>query len=373
MAARSSSKLFVIGILSVLLAAALLTYWLATESEPPALASDVHQEGAPAWAGMSAEARRRWLQAQVAKQTPPPAEDDPGAPPFQPLFEKELRVARGLLEKQVAAFSLWQHYERCRAEHASTGKDAKQSHEACLVWYNRALWDQLDIMVRLVEEEGNLESFRRLRFHREVVLGEVDRILKESSNVVERVMALKLLERGGLLDAGAQLAPEIYRRLGTYSHPEVALLLDPRLPVPADEPQVAEALAHFAAEPQLAVETANRAAITLGRSAHAEKLNDVATQVLDRGWEKEMSLMPRGLAEGLGICGSRCAAGFERVARDADDPFVATLLYDALFAIRDRGEKHQMARRIEAMLPPLESLLPEDREARANVFANLYR
>ncbi len=369
---RSTSKLFLAALFAIMLLAGLVTFWLAGEAEPEG-PSDIVAQDTPIWEGMSAEARKRWIQEAVSKQATAPAQDDPNAPPFEPLFKQNLVTARAHLEKQIAEYSLWHHYERCRAEHASTGKDAKQSHDACIIWYNRALWDQLDLMMRLAEEEGQLASFNRLRFHKDVVYDEVNRILKESDNVIERLMALKVIERGGFIDSGEPFAPEVYRNLEKYTHPEVALILNPQLDVPVEGPEVAENLAHFAAEPRLAVETSNRAAIVLGRSPHAEKLNDVVKEVLETGWEKDMSLMPRGIAMGLGICAKACTPGFEALAARADEPMVSIMLYDSLFAIRDPAEKREMARRIEQLLPPLESLQPWEQEVRTNAFASLYK
>ncbi len=373
---KKSSMWFLLGVAAVMLLAGLISYYWGQGEQPAGgptasgevpLSEQLKQMGE----NLTEEQRREALAKMFANQVPPPANDDPAAPPFKQQLVENIAATVQLVEKQIADLTLWKYYERCVAEHGADGFDAKQAHTACVVYYNRALSEHLELFVRMAVAENKLPAYYRLRFYKDDVYAEVNRILKESDNVIERLVALKLIESSPLIDSGTALDMEVYHNLDKYSSPELALIFDTRYDLPRNDPKVVEKLASEAIKVGESIDTANRAATLLGAPENAEKVIQVVDTVTTNGWEKNMSAMPRGLATALATCGDACAPGYERLARDASDRHVATLLYISLLSIQDPSTRRKMAKMVEPMLPSLGSLSEADREHRENVFARL--
>ncbi len=362
-----TSASFVVGVILLMLVAGLVGYYgggrdQAAEPEaPPSLLMQ-----------MSTGEYQDRLREILEKQAPP-VPDDPEAPPFREQVRQHLALAARAVEADISRLSHWKMYERCRAEHQADGFDERGAHRQCVDYYNRALSEPFDAMLGSAISQQDLQAFRRARFYQQEVLAEVNRILLESPNVVERLVALKLLELSDQAYSGTPLDTEIYTHLERYSHPELSLILDPRVEVPVDLPEVAEGLVRYAGEARVWVESANRAGVLLGRSQHKERLVGVVDTVLAEGWRDNTQSVPKGVAVGLGACAAACAPAFAKLATAATTEDVTTLLFVALFSVRDADQRQALLRDVEALLPPVDSLPPGQREQREQIFAALKR
>ncbi len=364
---------FVLGVVAVLLVSAWLGYRLAP-SEPegpgaPQATGEVPPSGEPEAFALPAPRPPR---AQELPPPPvaPPTADEPNAPPFKEQLVRNLAATTKYVEQQIAEFSTWKYYERCRAEHAADGFQADAAHRACVVHYNRAMSEYLDVHLDHALALELFPAYHRARFYKEAVYAEVNRILLESDNVVERLVALKLIERT-LIQEGAPLAMDVYHHLDRFSSPELSLIFDPRYELPRTDPVVVAKLVEQAVKVDESIETSNRAGMLLGSPENADKIVEVVNTVMDAGFSRDMRSLPRGLASALGPCGKPCMAGFERLAEGSTDPFTAMLLYTALFGIKDPTERREVARAVEGRMAPLNSLAPPEREHRENVFAKI--
>ncbi len=322
-------------------------------------------------ARLTPEQRQAELRKLFAQQVRPSEQDEPGQPPFETQLREGLAKSTAYVEGRIAENTYWKLYERCRAEHAADGFDEKRAHQACVFEYNMALGEYLDTFFLEAVYNEHLPAFYRARFHKDAVYAEVNRILKESNNVLERLVALKLIQESPLIEGGAPLDLEIYHHLDRYSSPELTILFDQRFDVPRTDPIVLDALTEHATRVVESVETANRAATLLGSPQNAERIVKVVDTVMQAPWQRSMRYLPRGVANALGECGGPCAAGFERLAADGNDPFVSTLLYTALFGVRDPDERRRLALQVESRLPPLSPAQTDEMEHRAAVFARL--
>ncbi len=372
---KKSRLLFIVVIFAVMLGAGLVAYYLGSEEPPPRVATKTDADTATpaqrdmkAWLAMTPEQRRIAAQKLVAEQIPP-TEDTFNAPPFREDLRRGVAAATKLIGDGIADSALWRLYERCRAEHQADGLDEHRSHQECVVFYNRALAENIDTFFKISVGQDKLTAIHRLRFHPEEAREELNKIVRESDNVIERMVALKLMESAPTVAGDTPYDSDIYKSLDKYSAPEQTLLLDYRYNVPVDG-GVADELTTLATQVVESVDTASQAALQLGKHPeYAPRLVDVTNEVAGEDWKRTMQSTPLGLGAALGECGQPCAAGFERLAADSTDPHIAEVLYAALSTIRDPEERKALASHIEGQLPPASS--PEQEEQRKYVFARL--
>ncbi len=365
---KKTSAGFVGAVLLIMLLAGLAGYWGTKEqAAPPSALQELDGQK------MTLAERALRAKALQAQRAALPPKDDPNAPPFHEELLKNVAATTVYIEKGIMGLTLWKLYERCTAENQAAGLEEKAAHRQCVVLYNRALSEHLDFFFDQAIANEKLTSFYRLQFYPEEVYGNVNRILLNSNNVIERLVALKLIERSPLIFDRPTLSRQVYENLESYTHPELTLILDPRYEIPLDDTRTLDILTKFAVQTDESIETANRAVALLGKSGDAERVVGVVDTVLAKGWDKTMYAMPKGIAVALGSCGEACLTGFEDLAHKSEDQHGATLLYLALMSLKDPEQRRRVGQKIESILPPLETLSEREREQRSNAFAAIYK